>query len=133
MVIKYNKILFISFLSLLFLFQGNNCFAEQKSVSSINWELLNLSNQQRARIKVLDLNWQETSWNLSSQIIQDKKKLRFILTDPFASDVEIKNLQNQILVNQKKLRYSAMENFLRKRNVLTFLQKKKLHKMLSKY
>ncbi|HSA06046.1 MAG TPA: hypothetical protein P5556_02580 [Candidatus Gastranaerophilales bacterium] len=135
MAIKTNKFLIISFLTgIIFLFQNVNCVYsfQEKEVPGINWETLNLSNAQRAQLKVLELKWQKTSNIINGQIIYDKNKLKYVLTNPFSTDKEIKELQNRILVNQKKLRYEAMENFLQKRTVLLPLQRQKLHEMISK-
>lgn len=98
----------------------------------VSWETLNLSKNQLASIKTLDMKWEKICAELRSQIIQDKKKLKIMLSYPFIPDNVIKEQQNRILENQKKLRYKAMENFLQKRSILTILQRKRLHEMLSK-
>ncbi len=128
------KLPVISILAAVFLFSGsaNSCVRMATASSqAINWECLNLTLSQQAQIKILDKEWQKTSTEIIYQIKYDKKLLKSLLTNPFISDIAIRNLQNRILMNQKKLRYCAMENFLQKRRLLTFRQRQKLHGMLS--
>jgi len=130
---KYTKLFFIALFISVFMLQ-TECYAhtsQETKFPAIRWECLNLSQAQQARINMLDLNWQKTRESFTAQIMQDKQKLRYLLSNPFALDAEIKSVQQRILINQQKLRNYAMENFLRKRNVLTLLQRKKLHEMLS--
>ena len=132
MVIKYKKILLISLFLTVMLSQTmcSISFAQGKYVSSIKWEKLNLSVNQQAKINILDMNWQNTSKYFIKQIIQDRIRLKYALTNPFASEQEIIYLQNRILINQNELSYKAMENFLQKKSVLTIPQRKKLQRML---
>ncbi len=128
MVIKLNKFFILIILTAMLLCP-NICSAY--SSRSIQWELLNLTALQKNKIKTLDLNWQKTSTNLNIQIINDKNKLRYLITNPYASDNEIRGLQNKLLANQKMLRCEAMNNFLQKRNVLSVSQRKRLHILFS--
>jgi len=122
--IAKNLIVFIT----AFLLTSNICFAY--TTRDIRWESLNLSPEQRNRIRILDYNWQRTSSELSSQIISEKNQLRYLLSNPCSSDCDIRNLQNRVIANQSILRYQAMSSFLQKRRLLNTPQRKKLHKFL---
>lgn len=98
----------------------------------ICWECLNLNQTQAAQIKMLDVQWQNTSYVLRKKIEQEQKKLRYIMTNPFATDKEIRELQDRILASKQELRNRALEIFLRKRGVLTPLQRRQLHEIISR-
>jgi len=134
MPINMRKFLIISGLSVVLAIQlsAGLGLANNNSISSVSWDKLNLTTTQKAKIKVLDLEWERSSRNLIEKISHDKEQLKALLESPFATEAEIRDLQKRILLNQQELRYRAMNNFLQKRKVLTLCQKKKLHKMLSR-
>lgn len=133
MASKFVKLFIVILFAILILLQGfcMPCMAQQKGVSVIRWSCLELSDVQKSKIKYLDLQWQMINSALRIQILNDQKKLRYLLRNPFALDRKIRKIQNRILQNQNKLRYEAMENFLQKRNTLNYGQRMKLHKLIS--
>ena len=83
-------------------------------------------------MKELDSKWQRINQNLRTNIINDQKALQYILSNPYSTQKEIRELHNRILSNRTTLREQAMEIFLEKRDVLTQGQKKNLHLIISR-
>ena len=108
------------------------CFAAGGDFPVIRWECLGLSYNQQAQMKELDSKWQRINQNLRTNIINDQKALQYILSNPYSTQKEIRELHNRILSNRTTLREQAMEIFLEKRDVLTQGQKKNLHLIISR-
>jgi Spy/CpxP family protein refolding chaperone len=115
------SILLISFMILL-------TPAQSVLAKDINWDSLNLTPQQETQMQNLETNWEKTHQEVSSQIDKDMQELKTLL--PTGDTQRIRQLQTRISNNKMYLMNESMDTFLRKRDMLTPMQRTQLQKML---
>ena len=126
-----SKKIIIPVIAVIFIFLP--CPAEAKgAVGDIKWERLNLTQCQRKSIRSLDMQWQGISLHLRQKIIKDQRRLRCLLGNQFVTEEQLRKVYYRILRNQRELRKEALENFIKKRRILNYSQKKTLHNKLLK-
>lgn len=110
--------------------QSSGGYNNNRGNVSIDWQLLNLTEDQKRKIKELDLQWTSLEQTIRPKILRDQQQLKTIMVNPNADDNQIRKLQKDIMIRQEQLRYEATENFLSKRRLLNDEQRQKLHKMM---
>lgn len=103
---------------------------EPRMNTSINWENLDLSDEQEVKIKELNEDWKRIEQLIRPKIIRDQQQLKNVMSNPNADEDLIRKLQRDIMLRQKQLRFEATENFLSKRRILNPDQREKLHKYM---
>jgi hypothetical protein len=83
----------------------------------INWDNLNLTQQQEVQIDRLEGNWEKTHHEVNTQIEKDMVELKTLL--PIGDTQRIRQLQNRITTNKMYLMNESMNTFLKKREMLT--------------
>lgn len=96
----------------------------------IDWQRLNLNQQQSQTIGSLDSDWNGKYQRLQPQIIQNQQKLQRLLPDPKSDPLEIMATQQTIARLKEQLRNDATTNYLRKRAALNEAQQHQLEGML---
>ena len=125
-----NKILLT--LLIVFLLNFPAVASSRDNSNYIDWSSFNLSLRQINQIRVYDNDWKIRSSILKSDLIKYQKRLKYLFSDPNAKNSDIRELQWQIFVKQQQLQYEALENFLNKRQVLSYEQRVRLHQILTK-
>jgi hypothetical protein len=96
----------------------------------IDWQRLNLDQQQSQTIGSLDNDWNQKYQRLQPQIIGLQRKLERLLPDPHSDPLEIMATQQSIARLKEQLRNDATTNYLRKRAALNSDQQHQLEGML---
>jgi Spy/CpxP family protein refolding chaperone len=94
----------------------------------LNWDSLNLSPQQENQINRLENNWEKTHQEVNAQIEKDMAELKTLL--PTGDTQRIRQLQTRITTNKMYLMNESMDTFLKKRDMLTPVQRSQLQKMM---
>ncbi|GIW21952.1 MAG: hypothetical protein KatS3mg068_0959 [Candidatus Sericytochromatia bacterium] len=138
MIIK--KIL-LSFTLILLL--NNNSFAndddrklprpplESSGTMIINWQLLNLTPEQKERIRTLRIEFQKLSIKLKSEIDLKQLEIEKLLLSPNSDPNEIRKLLREKILIESKLKMEALENFLSIKFLLNSEQLAKLPKAVN--
>jgi Spy/CpxP family protein refolding chaperone len=96
----------------------------------IDWQRLNLNQQQSQTIGTLDSEWNQKYQRLQPQIVGLQQKLQRLLPDPKSDPLEIMATQQTIARLKEQLRNDATTNYLRKRAALNGDQQHQLEGML---
>jgi len=96
----------------------------------VQWERLELSQDQRSNLTHLDKQWQNRYTELVPRIQANEQKLRRMMNASHPDEREIMQLQQQIHEDKLQLKMDATQIFLHKRRVLSQDQDKKLMKMI---
>lgn len=96
----------------------------------IEWQRLNLNQQQMQTIGSLDSDWNQKYQHLQPQIAGLQRKLERLLPDPNSDPLEIMATQQTIARLKEQLRNDATTNYLRKRATLNGDQQHQLEAML---
>lgn len=94
----------------------------------INWNSLNLTPQQETQMERLEDNWEKTHHEVSAQIERDMAELKTLL--PTGDTQRIRQLQSRIMTNKMYLMNESMDTFLKKRDMLTPVQRSQLQKLM---
>lgn len=96
---------------------------------SINWNKLNLSQNQTMQFQKLDKEWLAISSKIRPELIQSQKKLKEILKSPDTSDNTIRDTYYDLCYKKQRLENISMEVFLAKRHLLSHPQIDRLNKI----
>jgi hypothetical protein len=99
--------------------------------NEVNWDSLNLSNQQRSNLNSLDAQWHNTVTEVAPRIQGNEKKLKLLMNSSKADESQIIRLQEQIHEDKTRLKVQATQIFLDKRKCLNREQQDKLRKMIN--
>jgi Spy/CpxP family protein refolding chaperone len=94
----------------------------------INWNSLNLTPQQETQMERLEDNWEKTHHEVNAQIERDMAELKTLL--PTGDSQRIRQLQGRIMTNKMYLMNESMDTFLKKRDMLTPVQRTQLQKIM---
>lgn len=94
----------------------------------LNWDSLNLSPHQETQINRLENNWEKTHQEVNAQIAKDMAEMKTLL--PTGDTQRIRQLQTRITTNKMYLMNESMDTFLKKRDMLTPVQRSQLQKMM---
>jgi Spy/CpxP family protein refolding chaperone len=92
----------------------------------VDWNRLNLTGQQSEQIEALKQDWTLKYNHLQPQIVEQQQKLVKLLADPKADPLDIMATQQSIARMKEQLRNEATTNYLRKRAVLSEIQRRQL-------
>ncbi len=105
--------------------------AMAKEFQKVNWESLELSDDQRLRLTELDHQWHQTAEEAVPRIQRNQQRLRQLMASPNPSEEDVLAIQQRIHQDKLNLKMQATQIFLMKRKVLTPPQQAKLRKMLT--
>ncbi len=97
----------------------------------INWEDLDLSDEQTQRLHQLDAQWAQTYNRLHPQIKQDQFILRKLMESPDGTPEAMMRVQNRLERNRHQLHTSATHILMQKKQSLTDDQRQQLHDMMA--
>ncbi|MFN8673310.1 MAG: hypothetical protein U0457_14660 [Candidatus Sericytochromatia bacterium] len=132
-----NNVAKISFISLLIAFLLTfNAFADDRKLPrppiestnslAINWGILNLTVQQKEKMRLMNIDFQKVSIKLKADIDLKQIEIEKLLISPHSNSEQIRKIMKDKLALESKLRMEALENFLQKKALLTTDQLAKL-------
>lgn len=98
----------------------------------VQWERLELSQDQKSNLTHLDKQWQNRYSEVVPRIHANEQKLRALMNSAHPDEHEIMRLQQQIHEDKMKLKMDATQIFLYKRRVLSREQDERLMQMMKK-
>lgn len=105
----------------------------KQEYKAVNWDSLDLSNQQRDSLNDLDEQWQSSLSEMAPRIQANERKLKLLMRSPKPNESDILKLQQQILEDKAKLKLEATQIFSLKRKLLKKEQEQKLIQMMDLY
>lgn len=96
----------------------------------VQWERLELSQDQRSNLTHLDKQWQNRYSELVPRIQANEQRLRKLMNASHPDEREIMQLQQEIHEDKLQLKMDATQIFLHKRRILSQDQDKKLMKLM---
>lgn len=99
---------------------------EATNTLAINWAILNLSNTQKEKMRLMNLDFQRMSIRVKAEIDLKQLEIEKLLISPYSSSDQIRKIMREKLVLESKLRMEALENFLQRKALLTTDQLAKL-------
>ncbi len=109
---------------------ANTAARADESQCGINWQRLNLNQQQTQQIQTLESQWNHDYMQIQPAIVDEQHKLARLLSDPRSDPLEIIALQQSIARKKELLRATATTNYLRKRQLLNEEQQHNLEDMI---
>jgi hypothetical protein len=105
--------------------------AQAKSdFQEIQWETLDLSEQQRQSIQQLDQHWHSTVSEVVPRIQEQEKRLKHLMSSQKPDEPTILQVQQSIHQDKSRLKMEATQIFLRKRKILNKQQENRLLRMI---
>jgi Spy/CpxP family protein refolding chaperone len=105
--------------------------AEQTGITRVNWDNLNLSEDQREQLDSMDQQWKNTVHELAPRIENNRRKLKLMMNESQPDENEIMELQQQVHEDQLKLKMRATKLYLGKKKVLNADQQEKFSQMMN--
>lgn len=99
---------------------------EATNTLAINWAILNLSNTQKEKMRLMNLDFQRMSIRVKAEIDLKQLEIEKLLISPYSSSDQIRKIMREKLILESKLRMEALENFLQRKALLTTDQLAKL-------
>jgi Spy/CpxP family protein refolding chaperone len=96
----------------------------------VNWEHLELNDQQRSQIKEVDSQWRSKASGLFPRLQQKQDKLNRLMREPEANPQQVMQLQQEVHQDKMELNMHATQLYLNKKRILSPVQRQKLEHML---
>jgi hypothetical protein len=96
----------------------------------VDWNKLNLTQQQNQQIQQLESQWQQDYQQIRPALQDDQVRLKRLLETHNADPVELMAVQQSINRKREQLNAAATANYLRKRQVLNENQQHQLGQMI---
>jgi Spy/CpxP family protein refolding chaperone len=103
----------------------------KQDLLEVNWDSLDLSDQQRSSLNNLDQQWKNTVSQIAPRLHANERLLKHMIYSSTPNEDQILQLQEDIHEDKMRLKMNATEIFLDKRRVLNPQQQEKLQQIIN--